>query len=189
MRLRGWFVGGKLLALFTVANLLLGVGLFALRSPERQNRNVPPPELPAQIKELIALMDGKHGGQSFTLTLTDAELSDTVGHYIAESNEAIPFSDVRVSVNRAGLVVNGRARGGVFVVPVTATLTVGVANGKPAIQVEQVSLGSTGLPGPVSRQIIAEANTALDLSAYDLGVTLEAIELGDGVATVRGTIN
>jgi hypothetical protein len=187
MRLRGWFSGGRLLALLSVANLLLGVGLFAVRSPERVDRNAPPPELPAQIKALEALMDGGHGGQPFTLTLTDAELSAAVANYLASTPD-IPFSDVHIFVSKDEVVVNGKARGAALTVPVRAILAVSVANGTPVIQIKQISLGRTGLPKFVSDQIIAQANTSLDLSIYDLGVTLQSITLDQGFVTVQGTI-
>jgi hypothetical protein len=187
MRLRGWFSGGRLLALLSVANLLLGVGLFSVRSPERVDRNAPPPDLPAQIKALEALMDGNHRGQTFTLALTDAELSDAVANYLASSPD-ISFSDVRVTVGNGEVVINGKARGAALAVPVRATLAVGVENGTPVIRITRVSLGRTGLPKFVSDQIIAQANASLDLSHYDLGVTLESITLGEHVVTVRGTI-
>jgi hypothetical protein len=189
MRWRGWFSGGRLLALLSVANLLLGVGLFSVRSPGRVERYLPTPVLPAQINDLIGKMDGQHRGQAFTLTLTNAELADTVAYYIAESNGVIPFSDVQVAIRDNRIVVDGRARGAGFAVPVSATLTVGVANGRPVIQVEQVGLGSVGLPAFVRDEVVRQANASLDLSGYDLGVTIASVELGAGVATVRGTID
>ena len=189
MKIRGWFSGGRLLALLSVANLLLGVGLFAVRSPERVAIVAATPALPAQIAALEALMDGNHHGQPFTLTLTDAELANTVAYFIAESNGAIPFSDVSVTIGNDQLVVNGKARGGAFVVPVRATLTASVANGVPVFAIEDVGLGRTPLPTFVRDQVIQQANAALDLSAYDLGVTLQSLTLGDHLVTIVGTIN
>ena len=82
-----------------------------------------------------------------------------------------------------------KARGGAFVVPVRATLTASVANGVPVFAIEDVGLGRTPLPTFVRDQVIQQANAALDLSAYDLGVTLQSLTLGDHLVTIVGTIN
>jgi hypothetical protein len=188
MRLRGWLSPGRLLASLAVANLLLGVGLFALRSPLRQDTNAPPAELPAQLQDLQARMDGRHRGEPFSLTLTNAELTAAVAVFLQESS-GVPFSDVRVAVARDQVVVDGTARGAAFAVPVRATLTATVVEGHPVVRVVKVSLGRTTLPAFVRDQILAQANASLDLSQYDLGVTLDALTLGSGTLTVRGTIN
>src|SRR3569623_289829 len=97
MRLRGWRSPGGLLAVLATANLLLGVGLFALRSPLRQDPTAPPAALPAQLQDLQARMDGQHRGEPFNLTLTDAELTAAVAVFLQDS-PGVPFSNVRVAV-------------------------------------------------------------------------------------------
>jgi uncharacterized protein YpmS len=150
------------LALLAVANLLLGVGLFAIRSPVKvMVVAAPPPALPAQIKELEALMDGNHKGQLFTLTLTDAELTDAVAVYLASSSD-VAFTDVRITIRRTEIEVNARSSGTPIVVPVRVKLTAAVANGRPDLKVRDVSLGSAGLPGFVTDQVIQQANASLD---------------------------
>ena len=189
MKLRGWLSGGRLLALLAVANLLLGVGLFAIRSPVKAVAvAAPPPELPAQIQDLQARMDGNHKDQPFTLTLTDADLTAAVAVYLASTSD-VPFTDVRITVRRTEIEVNARSSDTPIVVPVRVKLTAAVANGRPELKVRDVSLGSAGLPGFVTDQVIQQANASLDLSNYDLGVTLQSITLGDGVVTVTGKIN
>ena len=187
MRWRGWLSGGRLLAVLAVANLVLGVGLFALRPPGRADTTAPPPELPAQIQALAARMDGQHRGEDYTLTLSDADLTAAVANFLATSPE-VPFGDVRVAVTGGRVVVNGTARGAALRVPIRATLTVVARDGHPVIQVENVSLGATTLPKFARQQIIDQANASLDLSQYDLGVTVESLTLGEGTLTVRGKL-
>jgi hypothetical protein len=187
MRLRGWLSASRLLALVAVANVLLGVGLFTLRSPLRQATNAPPTELPAPIRELVDRMDGSHRGESYTLTLSDADLTTAVAYFLATSPD-VPFSKVRVTVAGGRVVINGTATGAAAGLPVRATLKVEARDGHPVVQVEKVSLGSTPLPGFIRQQVIDQANASLDLSQYDLGVTVEAITLGTGTITVRGKI-
>jgi hypothetical protein len=187
MRWRGWLSGGRLLVLLTVANLLLGVGLFALRPPGRLDTTAPPPELPASIQTLATRMDGQHRGEEYTLTLSDAELTAAVAYFLHASPD-VPFTNVRVAIVGGRVIVNGTARGAAVGVPVRATLTVEVHDGHPVVQVESVSLGATPLPAFVRQQVIAQANASLDLSQYDLGVTVESLTLGTGTLQVRGKL-
>lgn len=187
MRIQGWPSGGALLALLAVANLLLGAGLFALRSPARRETSAPPPALPAEIAALAARLDGSHRGEPFALTLTDADLTAAVAAFLAASPD-VPFSDVRVAARGGRIVVEGRARGAALAVPISATLAVAARDGTPIVRVEHVDLGGAPLPTFAREQIIAEANASLDLSRYDLGVRIDDLTVGEGVVAVRGAI-
>lgn len=187
MRLRGGLSGGGWLALLALLNTVLGVGLFALRSPVHRDTHMPPPALPAQVVALEGRMDGQHRGEPYTLTLTDDELSTAVAVFLAGSPE-VPFGDVHVAVTGGRIVVTGTARGTAVGVPVRANLLATAQGGQPIVQLDNVSLGSTPLPTFIRQQVIAQANASLDLSQYNLGVTVDSLTLGEGVLTVRGTI-
>ena len=187
MRWRRWGSGSGLLIGLAALNLALGVGLFALRPPGRAIVITTPVTLPAPVQTLVGRMDGRHRGEPYTLTLTDAELTEAIAYFLATSPE-VPFTDVRVVSRDGRIIVNGTARGAAVGVPVQATMTVIARGGRPIVTVEDVRLGSTPLPTFVRQQIIAQANASVDLSQYDLGITVESITVDTGTLTVRGKL-
>ncbi|MBI2954703.1 MAG: hypothetical protein HYY30_10340 [Chloroflexi bacterium] len=179
----------RTLALVIVANLLLGLILFTLRSPSRgaPDENAPVPPLPQQVQQVKTLIaEGRHG-EKFSMVLTDQDLTDLVAHFLA-ADPSLPFTQVRVAVTGQRLVIDAITRGLAVTLPVRVTGTVGARNGLPWARVENVSLGDTPVPGFIRDQIVGQVNAGLDFSRYDLGVSVDALELGAGTMAIRGTV-
>ena len=177
----------RLLLLVTVVNVVLGLGLFLLRPPGRVERSDVPPPLPAEVAELQARVQRGDHGTPYTLTLTDEELTATARYFLAQS-EDVPFSQVRVAVVGERLEATGVTTGLAVAVPVRVVANVEARNGAPVVSVVDVGIGGLALPAFVREQVLAEANRAVDLSRYDLAVTVDAVTLGTGTLEARGLV-
>ena len=177
----------KLLLLVTVLNILLAAGLLTLRPPWRVERSDAPPRLPPQVAELQARVARGEHQAPYTLTLTDDELTATAHYFLAQS-EDVPFSQVRVAVVDGRLEATGVTTGLAVAVPVRIVANVEARNGEPTVSVVDVGIGGLALPTFVREQILTEANRAVDLSRYDLPVTVDACTLRPGALDVRGTV-
>lgn len=178
----------RVILLAAAANLLLGIGLFSLRSPVRAAPEVTStPQLPASVEQLRAAISENRHGEAYSLILSSAELTDMAG-YFAASGQDIPFSKIRVSISRERLVIDGVTRGMAVTVPVRVTGVAGATGGMPWARVEDVSLGDTQVPGFLRDQVIRQANSSLDFSRYRMPVTVDSLEMGDGTMAIRGVI-
>ena len=177
----------RLLLLVTVINVVLGLGLFLLRPPGRVERSDVPPPLPPQVAELQARVQRGDHGTLYTLTLTDEELTATARYFLAQSMD-VPFSQVRVAVVGGRLEATGVTTGLAVAVPVRVVANVEARNGAPVVSVVDVGVGGLALPSFVREQVLAEANRAVDLSRYDLAVTVDVVALGGGTLLARGTV-
>ena len=178
----------RTLLLLTVANVLLAVVLFALRSP----RTSPPepvvlPTLPPQVQQLRARIAEGHAGEPYSLSLTDDELSATANYFLGAAPD-VPFTGIRVAVADERVTADAVTRGLAVTVPVRIVGTVSAAGGLPRARIEDVSLGGTPLPAFVRDQIVREANASLDFSRYRMPLTVDALETAPGRLTIRGTL-
>lgn len=184
---RGPAVPLKLLVLVTVLNLGLALALFALRPPWRVERVAAPTAMPAQVAALAAQVAGGQHGAPYQLSLTDDELSDTAGYFLAQSPD-VPFSQVRVRVIGGRVEATAVTTGLAVAVPVRVQANVIARDGAPVVQVTDVGLGGMPLPAFAREQVLREANQAVDLSRYYMPVTVDSIVLRDGVLEARGTV-
>ena len=184
---RGPAVPIKLLILVTVVNLGLALGLLTLRPPWRLERVVVPTAMPAQVAQLAAQVQRGEHGAPYQLLLTDDDLSATAGYFLAQSAD-VPFSQVRVTVNGGQVEANAVTTGLAMAVPVRIQANVIAQNGAPVVQVTDVGLGGVPLPSFAQEQVLREANRAVDLSRYNLPVTVDTLELRPGVLEARGTV-
>jgi hypothetical protein len=184
---RGPAVPLRLLLLVTVVNLLLAVGLFALRPPWRVERMTAPPALPAQVAELQARVARGEHGAPYTLALTDAELTATAQYFLAQSAD-VPFTQVRVVVVDGHLEATGVTTGLAVAVPIKIVANVEARNGAPVVTVVDAGVGGLALPAFVREQVVTEANRAVDLSQYNMPVTIDAVILRPGALDLHGTV-
>ena len=181
-------VAASVVALLALANLLLALSLFAARSPwVRPAAESVPPALPAQIRELQARIASGQHGQPYSLALSDAELTATAGYYAATS-PGVPFTRVELAVTGDGVSVDAVTRALAVPVRVQATVVLTAREGVPSAHVEDVRVAGAGLPAFVHDEVLREANASLDLSRYDLPLTVDALELHAGGLTVSGTL-
>jgi hypothetical protein len=177
----------RLLLLVTVVNVLLAVGLLTLRPPWRVERSAAPPPLPVQVAELQARVERGEQGRPYALVLTDDELTATARHFLALS-EDVPFTQVRVGVVDGHVEATGVTTGLAVAVPVRVVANVEALNGAPVVSVMDVNIGGLALPAFARERVLTEANRAVDLSRYDLPVTVDAVAFRTGVLEVRGIV-
>jgi hypothetical protein len=177
----------RLLLLVTVVNVVLAMGLLLARPPWRVERGDAPTALPTQVAEIQARVQRGEHGTPYTLMLTDEELTATARYYLARG-EDIPFSQVRVAVVGGHLEVTGVTTGLAVSVPVRVVANVEAGNGVPVVSVVDVGIGGLALPSFVREQVLTEANKAVDLSRYDLAVTVDTVALGTGTLLARGMV-
>ena len=184
---RGPAVPLKLLLLVTVVNLGLALGLFALRPPQRVERVVEAPAMPAPVAQLAAQVQRGEHGAPYDLVLSDDDLSATAGYFLAQSRD-VPFSQVRVTVSNGHVEAAAVTTGTAVSVPVRIQANVIARDGAPVVQVVDVGIGGMPLPAFAHEQVLREANRAVDLSRYDLPVTVDSVALRPGVLEARGTV-
>jgi len=177
----------RLLLLVVVVNVLLAAGLLTLRPPWRIERSAAAPPLPAQVADLQARVQRGEHGTPYTLTLTDEELTATARHFLAQS-EDVPFGQVRVAVVGNHIEVSGVTTGLAVAVPVKVVANAVARDGAPVVSVLDVDIGGLALPPFAREQVLREANRAVDLSRYELAVTVDAVALRPGVLEARGTM-
>ena len=172
-----------------VVNLLLGVALLAMRSPARRPATeAATPSLPPQVERLRGRIDAGHRGEAYSLTLSDAELTQTAAYFLASAPD-VPFDRVRVAAEADNRVrVEAVTRGLAVTVPVAATTAIGSRDGTPWVRVEAVSLAGVPVPTFVREQVLRDANRSLDLARYPLSVTVDVVESRPGALTLRGSI-
>ena len=95
---------------------------------------------------------------------------------------------MRVVVVGNHLEVSGVTTGLAVAVPVKVVANAVARDGVPVVSVVDVDVGGLALPSFVREQVLREANQAVDLSRYDLAVTVDAVTLWPGVLDVRGTV-
>ncbi len=178
---------GKVLALVTATNVLLGAALFVLRPPAGADGAVVPPALPAPVAELEARIGQGHPGEPYLLDLSDEELTALASYVLAHAPD-VPFARPKVTVTGEKVVVNGVTKSLAVAVPIRLTSALAAKDGRPTALVEDVSLGQTALPGAVRDQILRAANQSLDLSRYAIPLTVDAVELRPGGVTLHGTL-
>ena len=177
----------KLLLLVAVVNVLLAAVLLTLRPPWRVERSTAAPPLPAEVAELQARVQRGEHGTPYILTLNDEELTATARHFLAQSDD-IPFTQVRVAVVGNHLEISAVTTGLAVAVPVKVVANVVARNGARVVSVVDVDIGGLALPPFVREQVLREANQAVDLSRYDLPVTVDAFTFWPGILGVRGMV-
>jgi hypothetical protein len=179
--------GRIILGLIAAINVLLAVGLFALRSPQAAASTSIAPALPAQAAALEARIKAGASGEPYDLTFTNDELNQLVAYALAQSPD-IPFEQVRVAILADRLLVDGVTKGFAVALPVRAVVTVAAQDGMPIVRVQDISLGDTELPGPVRDRIRDDVNRSLDPSRLTLPISVETVEQEAGMLTLRGHI-
>src|SRR4051812_31764003 len=83
----------RVVTVVAAANLLVAIALFLLRSPAGELSNHPSSfsPLPSQVYLLVDRIAEGHPGESFTLDLSDDDLTATADHYLARFSE-VPFT-------------------------------------------------------------------------------------------------
>lgn len=144
-------------------------------------------ELPAPVQDIQAkIATGRHG-ESYDVALSQEQLSALADSFLA-TRPTIPFSNVHITIDGEKVIADATTKGLAITLPIRVTGVISAKNGSPSAQVEQVSLGGASLPGFIRDRILSEVNASLDFSRYSIPLTVETIEMRQGMMAVRGTV-
>jgi transposase len=178
----------RTVTLIGLANVVLALLAFTLRGPvDAPAERLSTPALPANISGLSERVAAGSHGEAYSLTLSDAELTAAAGYFAARSPE-IPFTRIQISVIGNRVVVDAVTRGMAVPVPVEATVALAAVHGSPNARVEDVRVAGSGVPTFIHDQVLRQANASLDLSRYDLPVSVDELELRNGSITISGVL-
>jgi hypothetical protein len=117
-------------------------------------------------------------------TFTDAELSSLANDQAYA--RALPVDQVVLHATAQG-TIEGRARASAAGqhIPVTFQLVPRVADDTLRLEVQQVSLASVPLPGPLANQVLDQVRQAVDVR-QSLGLHQVQVKTSEGAVTVSG---
>jgi hypothetical protein len=176
------------LVALVLANVLLALALFAVPAPwVSHSREVEVPVLPIQIRDLQQRIAEGRSGEPYILDLNDSELTAAADYYAAMARE-VPFTRIQVRVVDQRLAVDAVTANLAVPLPVRALVALSAVDGIPRASVEDVRIAGSGLPAFARDQILREANASLDLSRYDLPLTVDTIDTSPGRLVLRGRL-
>jgi len=142
---------------------------------------------PIRDPEVVALLDylrsGDHGGEEWTVTLTELEAEQTIAWYLARYPQ-IPFAHPHVEITPDYVAGEGDAMIAGLRVHVGGKARVTLAAGLPVVEILDLSLP---IPGPIREAIEREIQVQLRRADL-LPVRFHSAEWGDGVVVVKGVI-
>jgi hypothetical protein len=123
--------------------------------------------------------------QSISETFTDAELTSLANDQAAARN--LPLDQVVLHATAQG-TIDGRARAyaGGQQVPVTFRLVPEVEGNTLRLRVQQMSLASVPLPGPVAAQVMDQVRQLVDVQRSLNGLHQLHVTTAEGQVTVTG---
>jgi hypothetical protein len=139
----------------------------------------------AALAGAVALAHRTGRPQAVSETFTDAELSSLANDQAYA--RALPVDQVVLHATGQG-TIEGRARATAAgqQVPVTFQLVPRVADDTLRLEVQQVSLASVPLPGPVANQVLDQVRQAVDVRQSLGGLRQLRVTTSEGAVTVSG---
>jgi hypothetical protein len=145
------------------------------------------PRLAPDIADLRdRLVEGGHSGEPFTVHVTDQEAAQTIAWYL-NGRPRIPFREPQVSFTPGRIIAQGVAEIAGLRVGLTGEALIELRDGVPYVSLGDLDVAGVAVPGFVRDRIQAEIDAQFRL-AEDLPLVIDELVLGDGEATVRGTI-
>ena len=175
------------LLLVIAANVLIALALFVNRPPWYVERVTVTLPLPAQVEQLRQRVERGDRGAAYAVSLTNDDLTATARHFLAR-REDVPFTQVRLVVSGGLIEADGVTTGLAIPIPVRVIASLEARDGAPLVRVVDISVGGLSLPVFVRAQVLRDANRTVDLSQYDLPVTVDTVELRPGILVVEGTV-
>jgi hypothetical protein len=139
----------------------------------------------AALAGAVAMANRTGRPQAVSETFTDAELSSLANDQAYA--RALPVDQVVLHATAQG-TIEGRARASAAgqQVPVTFQLVPRVADDTLRLEVQQVSLASVPLPGPLANQVLDQVRQAVDVRQSLGGLRQLQVKTSEGAVTVSG---
>jgi hypothetical protein len=139
----------------------------------------------AELREKVKA--GTHHGESFELSVTDAEVVEALAWY-AQRHSTGPFPEARVSITPDGIELSGEARLGGLRATIRGRADVYLQEGIPSISITELKMGKAELPDFLRFELEDQLYRQLALREDILPLVFEEIDLQQGQLTVRGRI-
>ncbi len=145
------------------------------------------PRLAPDVADLRdRLVEGGHGGEPFTVEVTEQEAAETIAWYL-ERNPRIPFREPQVFITPEGVLAQGVAEIAGLRVSLTGRADIELRDGVPYVTLEDLDVAGVAVPGFVQNRIQAEIDAQFGL-AQDLPLIIDELVLKEGKAILQGTI-
>lgn len=143
------------------------------------------PEIDALREKFSNIQPDING--NYTVTLTDTELNQVLQLQptLTDPNAQVQLQNALVTFTGGNIVLNARV-----VQPLAADLSVTVRpyvlDGELGFDLQQASLGSLPVPGPILSVVEGSLNASLDqaLNSVPVGYQLVSVTLGEGTITI-----
>lgn len=143
------------------------------------------PEIDALREKFSNIQPDING--NYTVTLTDTELNQVLQLQptLTDPNAQVQLQNALVTFTGGNIFLNARV-----VQPLTADLSVTVRpyvlDGELGFDLQQASLGSLPVPGPILSVVEGSLNASLDqaLNSVPVGYQLVSVTLGEGTITI-----
>ncbi len=132
------------------------------------------------------LIEGGHGGEPFSLEITELEAAETIAWYL-KRHPNVPFRDPQVFIDTEEIAAKGVAEIAGLRVGLTGRADIALLDGVPTVSLADLDVAGVAVPGFVQSSIQAEINAQFGL-AENLPLIIDELVLEEGKATVRGTI-
>ncbi len=132
------------------------------------------------------LNEGGHGGEPFTVEVTDQEAAETIAWYL-EAHPNVPFRDPQVFIRPDGVTAEGVAELLGLRIGLSGRAAIRLRDGVPLVTLEDLHLAGVAVPGFVRDRIQAEVDAQFSL-AQNLPLIIDDIKLEKGRATISGKI-
>jgi hypothetical protein len=132
------------------------------------------------------LREGGHGGEPFTIEITDHEAAETIAWYL-KPRPNVPFAEPQVFITPQGVAAKGVAEVAGLRVGLSGRAIIVLEDGVPTVTLADLDVAGVAVPGFVRNTIQSEIDAQFAL-AQDLPVVIDELVLEEGKAIVQGTI-
>ena len=127
---------------------------------------------------------------TFTITVTDEEITSLVASRIAEQQgEMLPISDPQIYFRNGRIETYATLElAGSLPVPCMVALSIAVENGLPVVTIEEIDAGPLPIPAALLEELTNTFNQMLADSFAGEGAefTITGVQIGEGQMTVTG---
>jgi hypothetical protein len=173
-----WFALALLLA-----NGVLWVRVLTPEGPVVEVKPVLAPDI-ASLRQRLG--EGGHGGEPFSLVVTDQQAAETIAWYLGR-HPNIPFGQPQVFIRPGRIEARGVAEIAGLRVGLSGEAYVELRDGVLVVRLGRLDVAGVAVPGLIRNRIQQEIDAQFALS-QSLPLIVEELRLEGGKAVVRGTI-
>lgn len=179
----------SLMALAVAAQVCACCATFG--APQSPTPTAPASEAEQRLRERWReAVEGSPDG-SFTVTVTDEEVTALVPQILAEREELPPISDPQVRFRDGYIEVSATITvAGSVPLPGQATFSAAVVDGRIDVTLEEAAFGPLSIPESALTELTGTLDEALSerILAETNGATITSVQIGEGQMTISGQV-